>query len=193
MLKLDEEVKSCKDRVKVNRFYNTSAGMFFAIRPCGVIVGFAEMYSHESLTQAFLFLRNMFVVDGKCSDRLRYLGYDRGCELKPFIRKLYENDVSGAGELFNSVEYLVDIFHVMKHTKVCCMPLKDNPKCEFHPKLDKFKEIHGANTESCEQAFKKLNRFKHATRMFTRYKRKLFFLIVSNDANARLEEKSVFM
>lgn len=190
MMKVDEEVASCKDKKKLNKFYNTSAGMFFAIRPCGLIVSCEEMYSHESLTQAFIFLRKVFCENDSCSMRLRYIGYDRSCELKPFIQRLAENKVPGAQQLLNEVKFLVDIFHVVKHTKQCCMPLHDNPQCEYHPKLEKIKDIHGANTESCEQAFKRLNRFKHTTRMMTRNKRKIFFLIVNSDFNERLEEKS---
>ena len=37
----------------------------------------------------------------------------------------------------------------------------DNPKCEYHPTLPKFAEIHGTNTESCEQGFHRLNRYKY--------------------------------
>lgn len=77
----DEEVKSCKDKSKLNKFYKTTAGMLFVIRPCGVIVGFAEMYSHESLTQVVLLLRKMCFMDDSCKKRIKYLGYDRCCEL----------------------------------------------------------------------------------------------------------------
>ena len=190
MMKVDSEVESCKDNGKLNKFYHTSAGMFFAIRPCGVIVGCEEINSHESLTQAFIFLRKVFFKNNDVSRIVKFIGYNRACTLKPFIERLSLIGVPGAEEMLNTVELLVDIFHVMKHTNKCCMPLHNNENCKFHPRLDKFSEIHGANTESCEQAFKRLNRFKHSTRMMTRMKRIVFFYIVNNDYNERLEERS---
>ncbi|CAG2216851.1 unnamed protein product [Mytilus edulis] len=187
----DEEVKSCKDKSKLNKFYKTTAGMLFVIRPCGVIVGFAEMYSHESLTQVFLLLRKMFFMNDSCKKRIKYLGYDRCCELKPFLRRLVKENVAGSEEMLNDVQFLVDIFHVLKHTKPSCMPLNNNPLCEFHPKLDKFSEIHGCNTESCEQAFKKLNRFKYSTRHMTRHKRVVYFCLINCDHNESIDNKTV--
>ena len=164
--------------------------MLFLIRPCGTIVGFKEMFSHESLTQVFMFLRKLFISDERIKERIKYLGYDRSCELHPFICKLSKQGVEGAAEILEKVEFLVDIFHVLKHTMPSCMPLKDNPNCKYHPKLEKFKEIHGCNTESCEQAFKKLNRFKYGTRHMTRHKRMVFFTLLNNDHNNAINKMS---
>ena len=65
---------------------------------------------------------------------------------------------AGATLLLERVKFL-DKFHCEKHTKLTCMP-PDNPKCEYLPSLPKFAEIHGTNTESCEQEFRRLNRYK---------------------------------
>ena len=56
--------------------------------------------------------------------------------------------------LLVSVQFLVDIFHVFKHTEEVCMP-PENPNCLYHPHLPKFDEIRGVDTESCEQGFEK--------------------------------------
>ena len=55
--------------------------------------------------------------------------------------------------LLDSVQFLVDIFHVSKRTEEVCMPL-ENPNCLYHPHLPKYYEISGVNTESCKQGFK---------------------------------------
>jgi hypothetical protein len=120
---------------------------------------------------------------------MRYVGNYRGCELKPFIEKLATNGNKDAEEMLGRVEFLVDIFHVEKHTKSCCMPLANNPACEFHPRLSIFSEIAETNTESYEQAFRRLNRFKYETKKMTRNKRNFFFIEVNDVYNGRIEEK----
>ena len=56
-----------------------------------------------------------------------------------------------------------DLWHCKKHKEPTCMP-PDNPHCLYHPSLEKFKAIHGVNSERAEQAFKWLGRFKTITR-----------------------------
>ena len=111
----------------------------------------------------FLFLLRTFVHDTDSVLRLRYLGYDRACDLKPFLVNQEKKGSAGAILLLERVQFLVDKFHCEKHTELTCMP-PDNPKCEYHPSLPKFAEIHGTNTESCEQGFRRLNRYKYSTR-----------------------------
>lgn len=41
----------------------------------------------------------------------------------------------------------------------CCMP-SDNPDYKYHPKLQRFSEIHGVNTECAKQSFVWLKRLK---------------------------------
>ena len=65
----------------------------------------------------------------------------------------------------------------------------DNPKCEYHPSLPKFAEIHGTNTESCEQGFRRLNRYKYSTRCMTTYKRNIYFYFINDVFNKHLEQK----
>ena len=190
-MKTEMKIKACKNKDLINKFYDTSAGMLFGIRPCGIVACFEEMYTSESLTQLFLLIRKHFYSsDGKVNN-LKYVGYDRACEFKPFLNGISKKDVVGAQCLLDQVEFLVDIFHVAKHTKLCCMPLKNNPLCEYHPALEKFKKIHGVNTESCEQANKKLNKYKYITRKLTRFKRKMFFMLVIDDHNVRLLQKNM--
>ena len=116
------------------------------------------------------------------------LGYDRACDLKPFLVNQAKHGSAGAQLLLERVKFLVDIFHCEKHTEASCMP-PDNPLCEFHPSLSKFQEIHGTNTESCEQGFRRLNRYKYSTRYMTTSKRNIYFYFINDFYNKHLEQK----
>ena len=119
--------------------------------------------------------------------RLQYLGYDRACDLKPFLQNQSRQGSAGAKLLLEQVKFLVDIFHCNKHTEPTCMP-PENPLCKYHPSLPKFKEIQGTNTESCEQGFCRLNKYKHMTRYMTQYKRNFFFYFINDVYNTHLEQ-----
>lgn len=50
----------CKKPLKVNRFYDRTAGIMALVRPCGVIVNFCEMFTCESPTQVYIFIYSTF-------------------------------------------------------------------------------------------------------------------------------------
>ncbi len=178
----------CKSAKDVDKFYSRTAGILALVRPCGVIIDFAEMYTCESPTQVMVFLLRVCSKNWK---RFKYIGYDRGCELKPFLVNLAKKGNEGAKLLLSNLKLAVDIWHIIKHVREECMPLKledgsYNPKCEFHPRLPKFSEIHGANTESAEQTFHFTNGFKHSMRKMQQYKYNFFFWIVQQSRNKML-------
>ena len=80
------------------------------------------MFTCESPTQVFLFLLRTFVHDTDSVLRLRYLGYDRACDLKPFLVNQAKKGSAGAILLLERVKFLVDKFHCEKHTELTCMP-----------------------------------------------------------------------
>lgn len=184
----DALLVGCKKAEKRTKFYLTTAGMLALIRPCGIVIGMTEMFTCESPTQVFVFLLRTFVQDVNSVLRLRYLGYDRACDLKPFLVNQAKRGSAGAILLLERVKFLVDIFHCEKHTEASCMP-PENPKCEYHPHLQQFQEIHGTNTESCEQGFRRLNRYKYSTRNMTTSKRNIYFYFINDLYNKHLEEK----
>ena len=136
----------CKKKENISLFYETTAGMLALIRPCGIVVSMTEMFTCESLTQVFLFLLRTFGENTEDFKRVKYVGYDRACGLVPYLKNQKKNGSAGAKLLLEHVKFLVDIFHVSKHTEGVCMPL-DNAKCKYHPMLPVFSEIHGTNTE----------------------------------------------
>ena len=163
----------CRKQCNVTKYYDRTAEIVAIVRPCGVVINIAEMYTNESMTQIYLFLLNTFA-RGKDINNLRYLGYDRACGLYPFLVNLSKKNIYLAKYLLKHVEFLVDRFHVKGHTETCCMPLENNPKCKFHPDLPKFSELSDVNTECAEQTFRWLNRLKYGVRQMSRYKFNFF-------------------
>ena len=163
----------CKKPSNITKFYDRTAGIIALLRSCGIVINWTEMYTCESLTQVYLFLIFTF---GRGSDikRLRYLGYDRGCSLHPFLVNLSIKNIMFAKYFLEHVRFLVDRFHVSKHTEKCCMPLHGNPLCKYHPDLEEFKDIDDVNTECAEQAFRWLNKLKYSVRQMSRYRFNFF-------------------
>jgi len=137
----------CKKYAKVNRFYDRTAGIMALVRPCGIIANFNEMFTCESPTQAYIFIYSTF---GRSLDdlrRLKYLGYDRSCDLHPFLKNLERKGSQGAKILLDNVKFMVDLWHCEKHKEATCMPL-NNPRCIYHPKLETFADIYMVSTLS---------------------------------------------
>ena len=102
--------------------------MLALIRPCGIAISMTEMFTSESYTQVFLFILRTFCSNLEHFKRLRYLGYGRACGLMPFLKNQAQNGSAGAKLLIDNVQFLVDIFHVSKHTEEVCMP-PENSNC----------------------------------------------------------------
>ena len=84
---IGDSTESCKADKKRESFFDRTAGILALVRPCGIIVNWSEMYTAESAFQVFFFLINTFG-RGKDISSLRYLGYDRGCSLHPYLVNL---------------------------------------------------------------------------------------------------------
>lgn len=93
------------------------------------------MYTCESPTQAYIFIYTTFGRSLADLDRLKYLGYDRSCDLHPFLKNLQKKGSVGAKILLENVKFMADIWHCEKHKEPTCMPLENNPRCIYHPKL----------------------------------------------------------
>eukprot|EP00111_Clytia_hemisphaerica_P014383 TCONS_00042382-protein len=172
---VDED--SCKKEENVDRFHSRTAGMFYLFRPCGIRLSHYEMYTSESLSSVFLYLIDTF---GETAQNLSGIVYDRSCGLHPFIQRL-SNEGNLIAKKYEALDFIVDIFHVEKHTQPKCMlPHVD---CLYHPFLDRFGRVRGLNTEVAEQSNSQLNRFKYMTRKMSYCKRLLFFKFIDDTHN----------
>ena len=184
----DDLLVGCRKPKRVNRFYDRTAGVVAAVRPCGIVVNFSEMFTCESPTQMYIFLAFTFG-HGRDIDRLKYVAYDRSCDLHPFLCNLQRKGAYLASFLLKNVKFLVDRFHVEGHTEQCCKPPSDDDaeRGRYHPLHSDFKEIRDANTECAEQSFKWLNKYKTILRNMKQH-RFNFFLHTMIDLHNTFKE-----
>lgn len=177
-----------KRNKNISLFYETTASILAFIRPCGIVVNMTKMFTCETLTQVFLFILKTFCGNTDDFERLKYLDYDRASGLVPFLKNQAKGGSAGANLLLEHVKFLVDIFHVSKHTELECMP-QNNPVCRYHPSLPQFEPIQGANTQSGEQGFRRLNMYFNLTRKMTHFKRNVLLWFVNECFNTELEHE----
>ena len=173
----------CKDGKKVDRFRTRSAGISAIVRPCGIIVDVRELLTCESPSQVMAQLLTL-----RCDRKVKfsYVGYDRACELKPFLNNLARKGNMGAVILLDDTDYIVDRFHIKGHVNPKC-DIKSGD-CEFHPDLPKFSVIASGNTECAEQCFSFLRRFGHMMKYMGKNKY-LFFLQIIVLARNKVTER----
>ena len=184
----DDLLIGCRKSKKVTRFYDRTAGVVAAVRPCGIVVNFSEMFTCESPTQMYIFLAFTFG-HGNDIDRLKYVTYDRSCDLHPFLCNLERKGAYLASFLLRNIKFLGDRFHVEGHTEQCCkLPSDDDPeRGRYHPLHKDFNEIRDANTECAEQVFKWLNKYKTLLRNMKQH-RFNFFLHTMIDLHNTFKE-----
>ena len=179
--------EGCKKDDAVERYYNRTAGMFYAFRSCGIRLSHWEMYTAESLSSVFSWMVDLFSPNPD-KVQIRGIVYDRACDLKPFVRRL-SNEGNKIATNYLGMEYIVDIFHCEKHTEAKC--ILSHPSCEYHPHLERFNYVKNMNTEIAEQAFSAINPFKFMTRKMSYAKRLLFFKFMDENYNSRLLKKFI--
>ena len=176
----------CRKQKGVTKFYDRTAGVLALVRPCGIFVNTCEMYTCESPTQVYLFLIMTFAREQDIT-RLKYLGYDRSCDLHPFLKNLESKGAYFAKWLNSKVTLFVDSFHVARHTEPCCMP-PQNPDCKYHPSLPHLRKIHGVNTECAEQSFRWLNKLNLSMKQMNQHKFNFFLHTITNHRNLYTEQ-----
>ena len=101
-----ELLTGCRKNSKVNKLFDRTAGVMVVVRPCGIVVNISEMYTCESPTQTYIFLCFTFG-HGRDIECLKYVAYDRSCDLHPFLRNLRSKGVYLAPFLLKNVKFLV--------------------------------------------------------------------------------------
>lgn len=144
---------SCDTEKTKSRFYHRTGGILAYGRPCGHILGLAEIYRGESIHQVAELIEG-FLENQKDPSKTTSLLYDDGCHLKRAVMKkkaLYP--------LLFQKEIKIDRFHFKNHKEKWC---KDN--------MDPDKSIHlkGVNTEVMEQAFAWLKGYAPSLRYMNR-------------------------
>lgn len=97
-----ELITGCRKQSRIDRFFDRTAGVAAAVRPCGVVVNFTEMFTCKSPTQMYVFLVFTFG-HGRDIDRLKYVAYDRACDLHPFLCNLKRKGTYFASSMLGSL------------------------------------------------------------------------------------------
>lgn len=163
--------EACKKEVDLTKYLETTAGMIYFFRPCGYIINFMEMFTAESQSQVALLLFETFHDRWEHS---KFVGYDRSCDLEPFLSRLARKGNALAQASVANTKFVVDRFHIRGHTEKCCAGPNDagGQVGFFHP--SRHPELTNVNTEVCEQQFSQLNRFKTSTKFMSMAKRDFF-------------------
>lgn len=147
----------CRSVDSVRVYRGTTAGFGFVTRPCGIVLGLVCLRGAESLSQMLAFVHRIFAAAATPASQLKFLGYDRACQLHPHIVNAAAQGNTAALEFQRwGTTCFVDRFHVRKHTTPECDITK--PQCRYHPDL--FPALEGVNSMMAETISKALNRFK---------------------------------
>jgi hypothetical protein len=182
---VESSLLGCKEATAVEHCFNRTAGVAFFMKPCGVIMFFEELFRAESVTHMALIIAHEFMKSKTLLPFVpKIIGYDRGCEMDPIVKRLLSANVLPAevfgGEvtmldeneqeqtiIYDSPLYMVDKFHVKGHTKPVCDI--NHEKCKYQPNLDKFSNISKANSSICEQTFARFTEHKKTVRHMTKH------------------------
>ncbi len=114
---------SNKDKAQdnINRYHTRTAGVMMAIKPCGIITMFEEMFTGENITHMALALNAYYLMnETTITLRPRMYVYDRACQLEPAVAKLVEKQMlspeifggcTNDGRIVEPPIYIVDAFH----------------------------------------------------------------------------------
>jgi hypothetical protein len=210
-----ETFNNCKKKSNVDRYYNRTAGLFCAIRPCGIICFFSEMFKSESPTHAALTIGFEFMKNEQTKQHIpTVLVYDRACDLHPTVNSLQKDqllpvevfggkkimvqtDAQGNStyieKIYPSPLYMVDRFHVHGHTeKKCVYDATDPDSAIYHYKNESFKILmDGVNTSVCEQTFSWFSKYKNIMKRMNRYEYWFYAYILIFMHNTQIEKNYI--
>ena len=154
------------------------------VRPCGIIVDTRELLNCESPSQVFAQLLTL-----RCDRQVafQFVGYDRACELKPFLQNLAQKGNEGAAILLKDTAFVADRFHIKGHVNPKCDP--SSPLCEIHPDMDTYGAIKTAIAECAEQCFSFLERFRHMMKYMNKNKFHFFLQTIVLARNRSVDRK----
>lgn len=165
----NENKPQCKtEKRKQAANKHRSAGICCAVYNCGIIVGITELFGCESLSQVYVFLTWLWYTIATFP---KLFAYDDACHLKRLVNSRQK---TAAGKFLASLTMVVDKMNFKNHVDKWC-------KQNVNP--HKVPEFCNLNTEACEQTFKFVPKFKHATKHMTYASYGLFHLTMCNMYN----------
>ena len=149
----DETCNTRKSRDKRSRAH--TVGLFVAVKPCGTVVLFDELYGSESISQVYGIMIEWL---GNLSDmkNIEIVLYDDNCHLGGYSeneKRAAKNDVT---KHFASLGKYIDKFHFANHVGKTCVEKRDPYK---------VKALDNVNTQAAEQLFRDVNKHSNCQAM----------------------------
>lgn len=150
-----------------------TTGVMLAVYNCGIVCGFAEIFSHESATQVTSFLLDLIE---HLKDFKKWFIYDNACHLKKYMKKSMSLTTDRAIKL-SQVQFVIDRLHIKNHVDAEC-------KKTYNANL--YSELKAINTVVCEETNFWFSRYKYIAKHMNSERYFFFIYIILNTYN---EEK----
>jgi hypothetical protein len=145
-----------------------TTGVLLTVYNCGIVCGYREICSSESLTQVSIFLLDILQhSESTCN----YLIYDNACSLQHFLKLRKIETLSPRGAILQSMTFIIDRLHIKNHV---------NPNCHANFDANDFEDLLKVNTVVCEETNFWLSRFKYIMKHMN-FQRFNFFLFIILD------------
>ena len=181
---LDIEVEeydenNCKKKERIKLYQTTTGGLLVFSLHCGQIVGIFDLMSHEGLEQVIGY---MYVLFERHMDKLRYVVYDRACDLETSLQRRATKGCQVSQALLTQVKgFCVDTFHGLKHRYSKCR-LVNGVAGIHHKDHTRFNGVI-SNSSKQEQSNRVINHHKVMSRCVRIDKARFFLLSLVVDRN----------
>ncbi|UJR12449.1 hypothetical protein I4U23_016625 [Adineta vaga] len=162
-----------------------SQGIIYTLSPCGIIIGFDEVYHSESCYIALWHLFRMIsLVDNQHHQFLpNILIYDNACSLYTYFWNRYDKIEinrrilqTPSSNLISRCLFFIDRFHQQNHKR---------PMCQKERNIDyAYKGAIKINTEAAEQRNSILKQYQNALSSYSSKKIRITYLILFHLMNA---------
>lgn len=164
-----------------------SQGLIYTLSPCGVVIGFDELFRSES---CYITLWHLFkIIELIDLQYYKYLPktiiYDNACSLFMYFWNRYgKADINRrivntpSSEFVSKCSFFIDRFHQPNHKRPMCQ--KDR-NIDFRQDNEKVKQI---NTEAAEQKNSVLKQYQNALSSYSGKKIRVTYLILFHLMNS---------
>jgi hypothetical protein len=130
-------------------------GLFVAVKPCGTVILFDELYGSESISQVYGIMIDWL---GNLSDMssIEIVLYDDNCHLGAYSENKERASKNEVTKHFASLGKYIDKFHFPNHVGKTCQNDRDPYK---------IKALDNVNTQAAEQLFRDVNKHTNCQAM----------------------------
>lgn len=176
----EDKVEKCNTEKSkhIQRKNFCTAGTFFGMRPCGIILFAYELFISESKSQVYGILHD--VMSKWEFNQTERIIYDDACHLKKFCTNPVRSCITKVSKKLGEMDMVVDKLHFRNHVDKWC---KEN--CNPYDRID----LEGVDTEICEQTFAWFSKYGKITRHMNQHRFLFYILNLCDLKNKRTEKR----